>query len=188
MMSLISKFYPLCKSRLYVQGELIQPRSSASLHKCVLSLGADFGDPWSTISRDTRLAPGLIQLKELLLQNRFSSSFPIKHIMCVFIIPFQLWIYYLHPRVPTEDSLWDGMIWGCDVLCHISMTSERFFNKLFRECYKQQTPQKGENPQHLVPWNTVPTLHQTCPLLCSATFFSCRLLVTWIFFLNLLGE
>lgn len=101
-MSLISLFYPPCKSWLYVEGELIWPRSSASIHKYFLSLSGDFGDPWSLISRDTRLAPQLIQLKELFLWIRLSSNFLLKHIMCFFIILFQLWMHYLQPGAPQK--------------------------------------------------------------------------------------
>lgn len=150
-MSLISQFCPPCQSWLYVEGELIWPRSSSSIHKYFLSMGGDLWDPWSLISGDIRLDPMLIQCKELFLQNRFFSSFLIKHIMCFFIILFQLWIHYLHPGVPTEDSLWDGMIWGWDILCHINMTSERFLNKLFRECYKQKKSTKRRKSSILNP-------------------------------------
>lgn len=145
-MSIISGFYPPYKP-FVVCTRRIWPWSSTSIHKPFLSLGGYFGDPWSPslgflISRDTRVAPGLIQQSELLLQNRLFSSFPMKHVMSVFIIAFQLWIHYLHPRLLTEDFLWDGTIWGSNILCHINVTSERLFNKLFREYYKWKSSAK----------------------------------------------
>lgn len=141
-MSLISLFYSPCKSWLDVEGELIWLRSSASIHKYLLSLDEDFEDPQSSSSRDTRLGSASIQPKQLFLQNRSCSSCLIKHIMCFFIIIFQLWKCYLHPRVPTEDSLCDGIFWG--ILCHINMTSEGFFNSCLGRVINKKLHKKGK--------------------------------------------